>query len=72
MKKNENNINIGWELTKVIPFLLFLSYSDVLLDRASNNILDSWISMEIIGQTSIEFASYVLNMTFHGAIISRI
>ncbi|WP_338975300.1 hypothetical protein [Spiroplasma endosymbiont of Monopis laevigella] len=71
-KNNENNINVGKEIIKVIPFLLFLSYSGVILDRASNNILDSWISMEILGQTTIEFTSYVLNMTFHGAIISRI
>jgi len=71
-KNNENNINVGKELIKVIPFLLLLSYSGVLLDKYSNNILDSWISMEILGQTSIEFVSYVLNMTFHGAIISRI
>ncbi|WP_339040099.1 hypothetical protein [Spiroplasma endosymbiont of Andrena trimmerana] len=71
-KNNENNINVGKEIIKVIPFLLFLSYSGVILDRASNNILDNWISMEILGQTTIEFTSYVLNMTFHGAIISRI
>lgn len=71
-KNNENNINVGKEIIKVITFLLFLSYSGVILDRASNNILDSWISIEILGQTTIEFTSYVLNMTFHGAIISRI
>ncbi|WP_338986362.1 hypothetical protein [Spiroplasma endosymbiont of Thecophora atra] len=71
-KNNENNINVGKEIIKVIPFLLFLSYSGVILDRASNNILNSWISMEILEQTTIEFISYVLNMTFHGAIISRI
>lgn len=71
-RNNENNINIWSELIKVIPVLLLLSYSGVLLDKASNNLWNNWISMEILGQTSIEFASYVLNMTFYGAIISRL
>ena len=71
-RNNDNNINIWCELIKVISVLLLLSYSGVLLDRASNNLLNNWISMEILGQTSIEFASYLLNMTFYGAIISRL
>lgn len=69
-KKNENDINFKKELMKVTTVLLALSYSGVLLDRASNHRLDNWFSVKIFEQTSIEFLSYILNSTFHGIIIS--
>lgn len=70
-KNNDNTVNLKKELIVVTTFLLGLSYSAVLLDRASNHLLDDYFSIAIVQQqTGVEFLSYVLNMTFHGAIIS--
>lgn len=71
-KNNENDINLKKELIKVSTILLALSYAGVLLDRASNSLLNNWFSVEIVEQTGIEFVSYVLNSTFHGAMISML
>lgn len=69
-KNNENDINLKKELMKVTIILLGLSYSGVLLDRASNQLLDNLFSVKIVEETGVEFLSYVINSTFHGAIIS--
>lgn len=70
LKNNENDINFKKELMKVTTVLLALSYSGVLLDKASNHHLDNWFSVKIFEQTSIEFLSYILNSILYGAIIS--
>lgn len=71
-KNNENDITLKKELMKVTTVLLALSYSGVLLDRASNHLLDNWFSVEIIEQTGVEFLNYFLNSTFYAAIISTL
>lgn len=68
-KNNESDITLKKELMKVTIILLTLSYSGVLLDKASNHLLDNWFSVEIFEQIGVEFLSYILNSTFYATMI---